>query len=119
MNGEYQARLELGPHLEQGAAHFAYSGIVALILIAAIPAALGLLQQAAFGISTRTAVISGQNAAATALTLGNQPPKPALAKSADAMLGAEGRILALCSGTPGAGPDARLKCTPLASTIQR
>jgi type IV secretory pathway TrbL component len=119
MNGEYQARLEPSPHLEQGAAHFAYSGIVALVFMAAIPAGLSLLQQAALGLSTRSPAISRQNAAATAFALGNQPPKPALAKNSDGVGGAKEDVLALCSGLSGANPHARLNCTPLVSTIQR
>jgi hypothetical protein len=89
MSSEYRMEWESGARLERRAVHFIGSGTVALVLMAAIPAALGVLQQAVFGISTRAASVSGENAAATAFVLGNQPPKPALAENAGGMLGAE------------------------------
>jgi len=119
MSGEYQVRLKPGPRLGQRAAHFAFPGTIVLVLLAAIPASLGLLQQATLSLSTASPAISGQNAAATAFALGNQPRKPALAKSAGSMRGAEEGVLALCSGISGTNSGAHLKCTTLASTIQR
>ncbi|HKQ11312.1 MAG TPA: hypothetical protein VJS85_08995 [Rhizomicrobium sp.] len=119
MSGEYGVGLTSGGRLDRRAVHFACSGTVALVLMAAIPAALGLLQQEIFDTSTRAAAVVRQNAAATARTLGNQPAERTLVDSVNAMPATQGGVLALCSGTSGAGSGARLKCTALASTIQR
>lgn len=119
MGGEYDVGLTPGGRLDRRAVYFAYSGTVALLLMAAIPAALGLLQQDVFDTSTRAAAVGGQNAAATARALGNQPAEWTLADGVNAMPATRGDVLALCSGTSGAGSGARLKCTALASTIQR
>ena len=119
MSGKYQVRLEPGARLEQRATHFARSGTIALVLIAALPAALGLLQPATFVASTRVPEIGGQNAAATAPALGNQPSNSALKIGGKKMLGANGEVLALCSGAPGEKPVVHLNCATLSSTIQR
>jgi hypothetical protein len=88
-----------------------------LVLIAAIPVAFGLLQHFAFGNSAAFKTVGGQNAAAIALTLGNQPPNPALGNGANAISAAQGGVLALCSGSAGALTGTRPNCT--ISTIQR
>ncbi|HKU63463.1 MAG TPA: hypothetical protein VJQ06_00255 [Rhizomicrobium sp.] len=119
MRGEYDVGLAPGGRLDRGAVPFAHSGTIILVLMAAIPAALGLLQQEVFDASIRPVTFGGQNAAITARTLGNQPPERALADGVNAMPATQGGVLALCSGTSGAGSGARLKCTALASTIQR
>jgi hypothetical protein len=118
MSGKYQLRAEPGARFEQRATYFAWMGPIALVLMAALPAALSLLH-ATFVASARAPALSSQNAAATAPNSGNQRPKPALANGANAMLGVEGEVLALCSGTPGTKPVARLNCATLSSTIQR
>jgi len=119
MRGEYQVGWKPDTRFDQRAAHFAFSGTVILVLLAAIPAALGLLQQKAFDFLPAAAAVGGQNAAATAFALGNQPRKPALARDAGSIQGAKEGVLALCSGTSGTRSGARLRCTTLASTIQR
>jgi hypothetical protein len=119
MSGKYQVRLEPGARLEQRATHFARSGTIALILMAALPAALGLLQHATFVASTRVPEIGGQNAAAPARALGNQPSHSTLENGGKGMLGAKGEVLALCSGVARAKPVVHLNCATLSSTIQR
>jgi len=119
MSDKYQVRLEPGIRLEQRATRFARSGTIALALMAALPAALGLLQHATFVASTRVLEIGSQNAAATAPALGNQPSHSALENGGKGMLGAKGDVLALCSGIPGAKPVVHLTCATLSSTIQR
>jgi len=119
MSGEYEAGLMPGNCPETRATHFARSSTVVLVLMAALPAGLGLLQQIIFSASTRAPAISSENAAATALTLGNQPLHSALEDGGKVTLGARGGVLALCSGALGAKPVARLNCATLSSTIQR
>jgi hypothetical protein len=98
---------------------FRHSRILVVLAMAAIPAALGILQQMSFGMMARPAAIGGENAAAAAYPSGNQAPNPALADSANVRSSAKGGLLALCSGTPGAIVNAQLNCTPLDATIQR
>jgi len=86
MSDKYQVRLEPGIRLEQRATRFARSGTIALALMAALPAALGLLQHATFVASTRVLEIGSQNAAATAPALGNQPSHSALENGGKGML---------------------------------
>ena len=119
MSGEYQVGVKPGSRLEQRAVHFAFSGTVILVLLATIPAGLGLLQQQAFDFSPAAAATGRQNAAATAVALGNQPRIPALAKNAGPLRGAKEGVLAPCSGTSVTSSGAGLRCTALASTIQR
>jgi hypothetical protein len=118
MGIEYRERSPAVPGFEPPRARFSHSGILAVLVIAAIPAALGTLQQLRFGIADRSVESGGENAAATAYASGNQPPKPALAHSANAPSAAKGDVLALCSGNSGAIPDTRLSCMSLPATIQ-
>jgi len=74
----------------------------AVVFLAAVPATLGALDEALFAIAP-----TGQHAAATAVQLGNQPRTPALGGSAVAVLGAQGEVLAICSGATGANSVAR------------
>ena len=110
---------EFGVRFSDPAKHAAYRSFIAPVLLAALPLTLGLLHDAVFLKAAVPAVPPGQNAAETALPLGNQPIEPALANGADAMRGAMGDVLALCSGISGATPGARPNCTALAFTIQR
>jgi len=101
------------------AKRFAYRRAIVLVFLAALPLTLGLVYEALFLKASRPAAGAEQNAAAPALTSGNQASKPALANGANAVRGAEGEVLALCSGASGAKLNARLSCTHLVSAIQR
>jgi len=114
LNSELQAKSD--PHLERRAVYFANSGTVALVLMAAIPAGLGLSQHAALSLSLHSPTISGQNAAATAAILGNQLPPPTLGDWVVVVSdGSSGGELVLCAGAAGAYShvrlNARAECT--------
>jgi len=117
MGIEYSAREEPGIRFQRCVSP--YSGLAAVVLLAALPMTLSLLKEAALPRAVQVAAGFGQNAAVSPQTLGNQPSKPALTIDAIAMREAKGELLAFCSGKPGARPGARLNCSPLAFTIQR
>jgi len=79
----------------------ALHAIFAVVFLAAVPATLGGLSQALSAIAP-----AGQDAATTAAQLGNQARGAALGDSADLVFGAQGELLALCTGTT----DANLNC---------
>jgi len=118
MSDKYQGSVETGARLGHRATHFSHAGTIALVLMAALPAVLGLVH-ASFVDSTRAHAIRGQNAAATASELGNQSSNSVLSNGGKVTLGAKGEVLALCSGVSGAKPAARPSCTTLSLTISR
>ena len=115
---EYSAKEEPGIRCQRCARSSPTYRLAILYFLAALPMALGLLNEAVFSREAGITARSGQNVAAKAQTLGNQPSNPALAIGADVMRGANGDLLALCSGSPGAGSGASLNC-PLGFTNQR
>ena len=117
MGVETSARKEPGIRFQRCARSSSYYGLGVLILLAALPMTLGLLNEAVFSREAAITARSSQNVAAKAQSLGNQPLKPALAIGA--IRGAKGDLLAFCTGNSGARPGARLNCSSLDSTIQR
>jgi len=82
----------------------ALRAIFFMVFLAAVPATLGGLSQVLPAMAP-----ASQHAAATAAQLGNQLQGPTLGKSGVAVPGAQGRVLAFCSG---ANTVTRSNCPP-------